>query len=39
MRLWRLLWWNEILQYTLWGDYFWQGKDTESTLQMMTDSK
>jgi len=25
-RLWRLEWWNEIIEYTLFGDYFWTGK-------------
>jgi hypothetical protein len=25
-RRWRLAWWSEILDYTLWGDYFWLGK-------------
>ncbi len=23
---WRLLWWSEIVDYTLFGDYFWVGK-------------
>ena len=25
-KLWRLLWWNEILNYTFFGEHFWQGK-------------
>jgi O-antigen ligase len=25
-RLWRLQWWQTILDYTVWGDYFWGGK-------------
>lgn len=25
-RLWRLEWWNDIIGYTLFGDYFWTGK-------------
>jgi hypothetical protein len=25
-RVWRLLWWQEILEYTLDGEYFWTGK-------------
>ncbi|MEM2045955.1 MAG: O-antigen ligase family protein [Candidatus Bathyarchaeia archaeon] len=23
---WRLMWWNEIINYTFWGPYFWTGK-------------
>lgn len=25
-RGWRLEWWQEIIEYTVFGDYFWQGK-------------
>lgn len=25
-RRWRLQWWQTILNYTVWGDYFWGGK-------------
>lgn len=25
-REWRLLWWNSIINYTVYGDYFWTGK-------------
>lgn len=23
---WRLMWWGKIINYTIWGDYFWTGK-------------
>ena len=25
-RAWRLEWWGKIIDYTLWGEYFWKGK-------------
>jgi hypothetical protein len=25
-RLWRLLWWTDIVDYTIFGEYFWYGK-------------
>ena len=31
-RTWRLMWWNTILDYTLYGSYFWTGKGFEVNL-------
>jgi hypothetical protein len=25
-RVWRLMWWNQIIEYTVHGEYFWTGK-------------
>jgi hypothetical protein len=25
-RVWRLMWWNKIIDYTVYGEYFWTGK-------------